>query len=66
MTTTHTYHYRGYDIVPQRQWASWRVGIYATRANLPLMSQSSCGLWHHEWKRLSPTPNTASTKPWRT
>ena len=41
MTTTHTYHYRGYDIVPQRQWASWRVGIYATRANLPLMSQST-------------------------
>ena len=41
MTTTHTYHYRGYDIVPQRQWASWRVGIYATRANLPLMSRST-------------------------
>ena len=41
MTTTHTYHYRGYDIVPQRQWANWCVGIYATRANLPLMSQST-------------------------
>src|SRR4029078_12698797 len=41
MTTTHTYHYRGYQIVPQRQWASWCVGIYATRANLPLMSQST-------------------------
>ena len=41
MTTTHTYHYRGYQIVPQRQWASWCVGIYATRADLPLMSQST-------------------------
>ena len=41
MTTTHTYHYRGYEIVPQRQWASWSAGIYATRADLPLMSQST-------------------------
>ena len=41
MTTTHTYHYRGYEIVPQRQWANWCAGIYATRANLPLMSHST-------------------------
>jgi hypothetical protein len=41
MTTAHTYHYRGYEIVPQRQWASWCAGIYATRADLPLMSQST-------------------------
>jgi len=41
MTTTHTYHYQGYEIVPQRQWASWCVSIYATRANLPLMSRST-------------------------
>ena len=41
MTTTHTYHYRGYEIVAQRQWASWCASIYATRANLPLMSRST-------------------------
>jgi hypothetical protein len=41
MTTTHTYHYQGYEIVPQRQWANWCAGIYATRANLPLMSHST-------------------------
>ena len=41
MKTTHTYHYRGYEIVPQHQWASWCAGIYATRANLPLMSHST-------------------------
>jgi len=41
MTTTHTYHYQGYEIVPQRQWANWCAGIHATRANLPLMSQST-------------------------
>jgi hypothetical protein len=32
---------RGYEIVPKRQWASWCVGIYAMRADLPLMTQST-------------------------
>ena len=41
MTTTHTFHYRGYEIVAQRQWASWCASIYATRADLPLMSRST-------------------------
>jgi len=41
MTTTHTYHYRGYEIVPQRQWASWCASIHATRAELPLLSRSA-------------------------
>jgi len=31
----------GYEIVPTRQWASWCVSIYATRADLPLMTQST-------------------------
>jgi hypothetical protein len=39
--TTDTYRYRGYEIVPMRQWASWCVGIYTTRADLPLMSRST-------------------------
>ena len=37
MTTTHTFHYRGYEIVAQRQWASWCASIYATRADLPTL-----------------------------
>ena len=41
MTTTETCHYRGYDIVPTRLWSSWCVGIYRTRADLPLMAQST-------------------------
>jgi len=41
MTTTHTFHYRGYEIVAQRQWASCCASIYATRADLPLMSRST-------------------------
>ena len=41
MTTTETCHYRGYDIVPTRLWSSWWVGIYRTRASLPLMPQST-------------------------
>ena len=40
MTTTETCRYRGYDIVPMRQWSSWCVGVYPTRADLPLFSRS--------------------------
>jgi hypothetical protein len=40
MTTTELCHYRGYDILPQRQWSSWCVGIYPTRADLPLLPRS--------------------------
>ena len=28
MATTETRRYRGYDIVPMRQWSQWCVGIY--------------------------------------
>jgi hypothetical protein len=41
MTATETYRYRGYDIVPMWQWSSWCAGIYATRAELPILSQSA-------------------------
>lgn len=41
MATTDIRRYRGYEIVPRREWASWSVGIYATRADLPLMSRST-------------------------
>ena len=41
MTATETYRYRGYDIVPMWQWSSWCAGIYATRADLPIFSQST-------------------------
>ena len=41
MTTTETVRYRGYDIVPMRQWSQWCVSVYATRADLPLFSRST-------------------------
>jgi hypothetical protein len=41
MITKETYRYRGYDIVPMWQWSSWCTGIYATRADLPLLSRST-------------------------
>jgi hypothetical protein len=41
MATTQAFHYRGYEVVPKRQWANWCVGIYAMRADLPLMTQST-------------------------
>ncbi len=36
-----TYRYRGYEIVPTRQWASWCANIYATRPDLPLLTRST-------------------------
>jgi hypothetical protein len=36
-----TRQYRGYDIVPMRQWSQWCVGIYPTRANLPILTRST-------------------------
>ena len=41
MATTETWQYRGYDIVPIRQWSQWCVGIYPTRADLPILSRST-------------------------
>jgi hypothetical protein len=41
MATADTYRYRGYEIVPTRQWANWCVSIYTTRADLPLISRSA-------------------------
>jgi hypothetical protein len=40
MTATETHQYRGYEIVPMWQWSSWCAGVYATRADLPIMTQS--------------------------
>jgi hypothetical protein len=41
MATTETKRYRGYDIVPMRQWSQWCVGIYPTRADLPILTRST-------------------------
>ena len=41
MATTGTNRYRGYDIVPMRQWGSWCAGAYPTRADLPILTQST-------------------------
>jgi hypothetical protein len=41
MTSTLIYCYRGYEIVPQRQWARWCASIYPTRADLPLIPRST-------------------------
>jgi hypothetical protein len=41
MSTLQIPQYRGYDIVPTRQWSSWCAGIYPTRADLPIVPQST-------------------------
>jgi hypothetical protein len=41
MTTTGTSKYRGYEIVPMRQWSQWCVGIYPTRSDLPILARST-------------------------
>jgi hypothetical protein len=33
--------YRGYEIVPMRQWSQWCVGIYPTRSDLPILARST-------------------------
>jgi hypothetical protein len=43
--TTESLQYRGYKIVPMRQWASWCAEVYPTRANLPLLVQSALCTW---------------------
>ena len=29
-----------HDVVPMRQWSQWCVGIYPTRADLPILARS--------------------------
>lgn len=41
MATTENLEYRGYKIVPMRQWEGWCAEAYPTRADVPLLSQST-------------------------
>jgi hypothetical protein len=41
MTITEACRYRGYDMVPRRQWSQWCVSVYPTRADLPILSRSA-------------------------
>jgi len=41
MITAEISRYRGYEIVPKRQWSSWCVGVYPTRPDLPILTQST-------------------------
>ena len=59
MATTDICSYRGYEIVPRREWASWSVSIYATRSDLPLMSRSTL-------RTLAPRKEDAVTEAKRT
>jgi hypothetical protein len=62
MTAPEVSRYRGYEIVPQRQWSSWCVGIYPTRADLPILPRSTLStLAPPERRTQSPRLNTPST-----
>jgi hypothetical protein len=61
MTTAEIRKYRGYDILPHRQWSQWCVSVYPTRADLPLLSSSTLRLWHHERKKQWPRRSKEST-----
>ncbi len=41
MANTEACRYRGYDIVPRREWSQWCVSVYPTRADLPILSRST-------------------------
>jgi len=40
MVTPETLRYRGYLIVPRRQWEGWCAKAYPTQADQPFLSQS--------------------------
>ena len=33
--------YRGYEMVPRREWSQWCVSVYPARPDLPIMSRST-------------------------
>ena len=39
MATSEIRRYRGYKIVPMRQWESWCAEAFPTRADLPFLTQ---------------------------
>ena len=41
MRTTETCWYRGYEIVPRREWSEWCASVYPTRPDLPILSRST-------------------------
>jgi hypothetical protein len=41
MTTTDNFRYRGYEIVPRREWSQWCVSVYPMRADLPILTRST-------------------------
>jgi hypothetical protein len=41
MTTAEVCKYRGYEIMPHRQWSQWCASVYATRPDLPLLTSST-------------------------
>jgi hypothetical protein len=38
--TSESVRYRGYEIIPSRQWSQWGASVYATEADLPILSSS--------------------------
>ena len=59
--TTETCRYRGYDIVPNRQWSQWCVSVYTTRADLPLFPIYSAYPGTPGRKRPWPRPSSPLT-----
>ena len=53
--------YRGYDIVPMRQWSQWCVGIYPTRADLPIFARSTLSTMAPKKKSRWKKPSRKST-----
>jgi hypothetical protein len=41
MTPHKTWRYRGYDIVPRREWSTWCVDVYPARPDLQILSHST-------------------------
>jgi hypothetical protein len=50
MTTKESCLYRGYEIVPRRQWAGWCTSVYATRADIPIFARSALCILSPSWQ----------------
>ena len=61
MATTETRRYRGYKIVPLRQWAGWCAEAYPRGLIYPSLRDLLCALWLRGRKPPWPKPNRAST-----
>jgi hypothetical protein len=44
MSATEAFSYRGYEVIPRREWSQWCVHVYPMRSDLPLLPVSTLSM----------------------